>query len=85
MDVKRQPLVREKGGVVRIEDLRRLLGDAKRQAGQEVVGVGSVEKTGERLPAEGSYHGRWNGGKTTFLGTKFRAESAKIVEKRHIP
>ena len=74
-----------KRGRSRVEDLRRLLGDAKRRAGQEVVGVGSVEKTGERLPAEGSYRGRWQGGKDNLFGTKFRADAAKIEEKRRIP
>ena len=69
MDVKRQPLVRNKGGS-RIEDLRSLLGDAKRRTGREVVDVGSVEKKGGRLPPEGSYRGQWRGGKDDLFWDK---------------
>ena len=71
-----------KGG--RLVDLKRLLGDAKWRAGQEVVGVRSVERS-RAVPAEGSYRERWNSEETTFLGTKFRADAAKIEDKRRIP
>ena len=84
MDVKRQPLVRKKGRS-QIEDLRSLLGDAKRRTRREVVDVGSVEKKGERLPPEGSCLGNGGEEKTTFFGTKFRAVVDKIGERRHIP
>ena len=57
-------------GRSQIEDLRNLLGGAKRRTGREVVDVGSVEKKGERLPPEGSYRGQWRGGKDDLFGYK---------------
>ena len=44
--LKNRPLVLEKGE--RFVDLRRMMGDTKRRTGRKVVGVRSVERTGER-------------------------------------
>ena len=54
----------------RFEDLRRLLGDAKRQAGQEVVGVRSVEKTEERSLRKDRIMGDGTVGRRPFWGQK---------------
>ena len=72
-------------GRSQIEDLRSLLGDAKRRTGREVVDVGSVEKRGGGSLRRDRIVGNGEKERTTFLGTKFRAVVDKIGERRHIP
>ena len=58
--------------------MRSLLGDAKRRTGREVVDVGSVEKKGVGSLRRDRIVGNGEEERTTFLGTKFRADVDKI-------
>ena len=67
-----------KKGRSQIEDLRSLLGDAKRRTRREVVDVGSVEKGWRLPPGRDRIVGNDEEKRTTFFGTKFRADVDKI-------
>ena len=61
-----------------------MMGDTKRRTGRKVVGVRSVERTGERslqgdrIVVDGTEE-------DCIFGTKFRAYAAEIEETRRIP